>query len=564
MLEYYYCRYDIEDLIHASEIHKPKIQTTVIGQQRLVHFHLAVSKYDIKTGNQIRMTPYRHDADKAFQSHLAMKYGLEDPAKHIRPNGKPSLDDLRTRQTGDIELNAKTEKPTLPMYKQTIAALLADVESVKEAKFLLNGQEDITSVVLKKMKKKDKKTGKLVPGNKYLQIKSILFPGTRSINLRGKGFENLEELYYTPEETAARILAGEFKPTKILSDDDAQAIYKKHQDWWLEEARKLEKKQAPINIDYKKIEKKYAAKFEKKIKAQRVYFVIYKKNIELEQIQGYEIWENNNTRFLLNNDLGIQIYDRKDKIVLQIPDDPEKRRRAVSLALSIAQDKGWDLQAMNITGSEAFRKETQRQIDERYKPTKPIEEEPLPVEPKLYINVIQQLQSDRADKKALQKITPGRIKDIKDILAPRAVIDYAIENFELPGQFYSVYKMKIDDSRTTRKSKNVIDFLTKTCNQPVSDAFKILDNLLQEQNRTQEKLDQRIDDLPGLSGYNIPQIEQTEIKTKDDLLVETDKTKTMANDNKDDYSNPDDDDPDDDDPDDDDPDDDDNDSGLRM
>ncbi|MCP3965979.1 MAG: hypothetical protein GY718_06430, partial [Lentisphaerae bacterium] len=173
MLEYYFCRYDPGDIIHASEIHQPKIQTGIIGNQRFVHFHIAVSKYDVKTGNQLRMIPYRHNVDKAFQSHLALKYGLEDPANHKRLYGKPILEDLRTRQTGNIKLNYEVaDKPTLKQFKENIAKLLGGVEFVDEAKEILRDQDDITSVVFKEMKKKDPKTGRLVPGNKYLQIKS--------------------------------------------------------------------------------------------------------------------------------------------------------------------------------------------------------------------------------------------------------------------------------------------------------------------------------------------------------------------------------------------------------
>ncbi|MCP3965942.1 MAG: hypothetical protein GY718_06235, partial [Lentisphaerae bacterium] len=381
------------------------------------------------------------------------------------------------------------------------------VEFVDEAKEILRDQDDITSVVFKEMKKKDPKTGRLVPGNKYLQIKSNLISKNRGINLRGEGFEGLEKLYYTPEEIADRILTGKYKPIPTSDDAAAQAIFKNHREWWmgkaLEPKNKSKLKALPSKIDYKKIEKKYAAKFEKRIKEQRVFFVIYRHNIEKEQIQGYRIWEKNNTRFLVNSDEGIKIYDRADKIALQLPEDPEKRRKAIALALSIAQKKGWDLKTMKINGSESFKKETQRQIAEIYKPGASAKVEPVPEKSKTYINAVKQLKTDRAEEKDLQKIMPERIKDIKIYLDPQAVIDYAAQKFELPEKIYTVHGAKIKDIRTKRKPRNVIDFLTKTCNQPVAEVFAILDDLLKIQDA------EPLDDL-------LVDPEQTETKIKDD------------------------------------------------
>jgi hypothetical protein len=47
-------------------------------------------------------------------------------------------------------------------------------------------------------------------------------------------------------------------------------------------------------------------------------------------------------------------------------------------------------------------------------------------------------------------------------------------------------KHYIGDKRLKR-ARNVIDFLTKTCNQPIAEVFKALDNLLNIQEEAQDK-----------------------------------------------------------------------------
>lgn len=84
-LEYYFCDYDKHDLIVACEAHRPIIQsdkdkTTGELNQRLLHLHLAVSMLDVTTNNQVRMIPFKFEADKAFQSWMSDKYNLVDPA----------------------------------------------------------------------------------------------------------------------------------------------------------------------------------------------------------------------------------------------------------------------------------------------------------------------------------------------------------------------------------------------------------------------------------------------------------------------------------------------------
>ncbi|NOR80930.1 MAG: hypothetical protein GQ529_08875, partial [Methyloprofundus sp.] len=45
-----------------------------------------------------------------------------------------------------------------------------------------------------------------------------------------------------------------------------------------------------------------------------------------------------------------------------MPDDPIKRCNAVALMLTMAQSKGWNINKLKMTGSEAFKSEVKQQI----------------------------------------------------------------------------------------------------------------------------------------------------------------------------------------------------------
>lgn len=475
MMSYYFCGYGTGKVVCSSEAHKPRIQSSVDQQtgelkQRLLHLHLAVSKYDLETGNQLRMTPYNEAADRAFQSYLCQKYGLVDPADRKRevPITKR---DIIARWKGDLDTSKQTKVADL---RKLFSQLVNDAQDLDEARNTLLETGIVKEVVFKDNKKS---------GNRYLQVQTT--EGTRNINLRGKGFEQLEKLYYDSAELDARTDEGKYRETAKPSMDENRAIWQQHQQWWLGELAKRAPKRK-TKIDYEKTQKKYESYYEKYSREQRRYFVIYRNNIQEESIRGYRIWEKANERYLVNSDLGIQIYDRPDKITLDIPDDPEKRTQAVKLALSIALDKGWDLDTLEVTGSAEFVAETERQISElkaartdAVASPKPIPE-PQP-EPQPKLNAVSQALDDFKEEKT-QRLSKEEIAELKSKLDAHVVIEYAREHYGLLSEHFTVTNSnKIDDERTKAKPRNVVDFLTKTCNISISDALPILQELYEQQ-----------------------------------------------------------------------------------
>ena len=453
MLEYYFCAYDIDKLVHAAEAHRPIMQSIVdksTGElsQRYLHIHSAISKYDPETGNQLRMIPFNLGADKSFQSHLCKKYGLVDPADRKRDIPLSKLD-LIARWKGDHDVTKQTK---VADTRKFLSSLLADVESLEQAKSLVMTTGIANDVVLKTHKS----------GSAYLQVQTNI--GTRNINLRGRGFESLERFNNPSKTTGPRI---------------ANNKWQEHKAWWLEQQQ--ERKPAR-KINYEKATRKYESYYEKYTREQRRYFVIYRNNIQEESIRGYRIYEKNNERHLINNDLGVKIFDKPDRISLRIPDDADKRTKAIKLTLQIAQDKGWNLATLKITGSFEFQQEVAKQIAEIKVSKAPVAfvTQPIP-KPKPPFNAASQaLQLHKQEQH--KRLSAEQIKHLKASLNANDVIKVAAKKYGLLSDHFTVTNdNKIADSRTKAKPKNIIDFLTKTCNLPIQESMQLTHELYEQQ-----------------------------------------------------------------------------------
>lgn len=458
MLEYYFCACDIDNLVHAAEAHRPIVQSIVNKstgelEQRYLHIHSAISKYNVVTGNQVRMTPFNLAADKSFQSHLCKKYGLIDPSERKRGIPK-SKRNLIERWKGDRDVAKQTK---VADTRKFLSLLLSDVESLDEAKAIIIETGIAKDIVLKKHKS----------GNTYLQVQTNL--GTRNINLRGSGFESLGKLYNNQQQPRSDV-----------------NFWQQHKKWWLEQQQE---RKPSRKINYEKTTKKYESYYEKYTREQRKYFVIYRTNIQEEVIRGYQIYENASERYLINNILGVKIFDKPTKISLYIPLNVETRALAVKLALQIAQDKGWNINQMKLTGSYEFQQEVIKQIAEinadKAQKVNATTREPTKIEaPKLQFNAATQaLKYVKA--KRFNSVEAEEIREIKTLLNARDVLNIAIKKYGLKGEYFTVTNdNKITDSRTKAKPKNVIDFLNKTCNEQIQDVMLLTKKLYKQQIKT--------------------------------------------------------------------------------
>ncbi|MCF7971158.1 MAG: hypothetical protein K9L22_08360 [Methylococcaceae bacterium] len=487
LLNYYFCDYNPEDLLVAGEAHRPITQSEVNKStgdvnQRLLHLHLAVSMLDITTDNQVRMIPYKHEADKAFQSLIAEKYDLIDPATRMR-EVKQTKKEIIERWNNNPNTTYKQTK--VSELRKLFSSLLAEgIHDIDDAIKLLKSLDVVAEVNFKQQKS----------GNQYLQVKTTV--ESKNINLRGNGFEALEKLYYTTTELNNRINTGKYKnKNEIPTNEDIVISHKK---WWLTQQEKRKPK-TKKKLDHTLVEKKYENQFKDRIKEARIYYVLYQNTIEESLIQGYTIWEKNNNLYLFNHDLGVKIFDQPNKIIAQIPDNPDARKKVVRLMLAMAKAKGWDINTLKVTGSDTFKKEVAIQIklSQQEKNTLldvhlPIDIDSIKNKTRSKLSAVKQLDYDtKEDNAKKNNLSKKEIESIKTTLNPQIVLDYAFNQYGLIKTHFSVTDNKINDDRTKAKPKNIIDFLTKTCNIPFRDALPILNKMLIDQEAT-EKVNNRL------------------------------------------------------------------------
>ena len=174
--------YDVDrEVIAYAEEHLPKIKYNEKGEKRFRHIHLGIALYNPLSDTKLRTTFANNDfIDSVLQSYVNNKFGLTVPRNHRRSERKPS-------DTGKLRKYYISE--------------LAEVKSKDE----LLGYFGSNNIEYKEVKTKN---------NNYFKI--INNTGN-DINLRGKGFEHIQDMtsdknYVYPEKKKLNELE------KILND----------------------------------------------------------------------------------------------------------------------------------------------------------------------------------------------------------------------------------------------------------------------------------------------------------------------------------------------------------
>lgn len=467
ILSHYYCTTDIDKIINAAEIHVPKIKSydskifddnnekNIID--RYPHMHLMVSKLDPETGNQIRMLPYDNrsqSADKAFQTELCRKYGLDDPKDFKRKNNV-TREDILNRFNG-----VNNEKPTINQYRNALSGLVKNADSIKNAKDIIMKTGAFKSV-------KFIKTGK----NTYLKAEPKKH--FKSINLRGKGFENLNKYYYP--KSYKNTLRQELKTNKEIID--------RHKNWFIDSENKRgnnRENNKSLETRYNKEVKKYENYFEKYTREQRRYFMVYKNEIKDTLIDNYRIYEKANEKHLVNRTDGITIIDKPDVVSVSMSSKGESLERSIALAITLAANKGWDVKTLKVTTNNiVYKKEFEKQIAE-YVNHNPVTSVAAPneahnaVQPPIFNSTSEAVKDVLGSK---TKLNSNNFETIKRELSAESVMQYAVKYLGANTEHYEIVDNKIRDTRTRQKPRNVIDFLTKTMDMKMSDATPILIDL---------------------------------------------------------------------------------------
>jgi len=236
----------------------------------------------------------------------------------------------------------------------------------------------------------------------------------------------------------------------------------------------------------------------------------------------HKIWEKNNERFLINTDKKIKIYDRHDKISLDLPDGQKERQEAIKLALSVAALKGWDIDKMSVNGSHSLKKEVRRQIVELKADKAKVEVKEQKIEKKkekkkLPPNAVTQSLTDVKEKQ-IERLSKEQIQSIKDKLNANILLKYAEHKYNiLISDFEITNDNKINDKRNKQKPKNVIDFMTKTCNISFKEVLPELHKLYIEQEKKENTAKMKIGISNDKSLASVSDWQEKEITTFTEL-----------------------------------------------
>lgn len=170
VIDYYTAGYQKGgEVVAYAELHDPIKKQDENGKERHPHIHISISSHNPLTDNKIQFMPPNLKEDSNFQAYLNEKYGGINPLERERQN-RPKPWQTKTADRRQ-ELKAVTDNAK-------------DLPGLKNA---LKEYQSVRGDIEKAQKVETKR-------NTYFKLQ---FKDGQNINLRGKGFEHLEDIAAT-------------------------------------------------------------------------------------------------------------------------------------------------------------------------------------------------------------------------------------------------------------------------------------------------------------------------------------------------------------------------------
>ena len=434
--------YDIDnEVIAYGECHEPKVKEEVNGrtgaiQKRRTHIHIGISYLNPLSDTKLQTTFYNNSyISDTIDKYIAKKHGLT-----YVPEKAPSDNDIDNPSQMTINRNILKEATKNFTTKKELYNYFDE-----------NGIEyDFTN-----KKSNTKQSNVYVYNDKGGKI-----------HLRGKDFPNIEIMHNdTLNDTTKQSYIKELK-TKSLQElgDILETYYKTNRIPLIDKRRSKETKQI-LNDIYKQSDNDIVNdKVNSFSSLQAKIFYKHYKHLVTTNLKGYSVDTKQSDRVkFIHKAKDIKVTDLGDKITANA--STKNLEEKVKLMIDIAIAKGWNLSSINITGSDAFKKEAYRQIADIVRAENE-KKQTLPLQQTAVIKGIQQPKTvaqylAREHKEKLQaKALP--LAELKKELSAERVLSYAVEKYKLDATQYEVTEdNKINNLGNKAKPKNVIDFLQK-------------------------------------------------------------------------------------------------------
>ena len=416
-ITHYTSGYDIDnEVIAYAEMHSPIIKFEH-DKERLPHIHLGIMLYNPQTDKKLKQHFFNQYIDETFKSYTNEKYNLTQPRDYARQRNKNT----------QILLNRK--------------ALIEQTKNIHTKQELLDFLTQ-NNYQFREIKTKN---------NHYFKI---INPNGKDINLRGKGFENLD---FTQKEALPYTNKSFFEKEQIL-----KSFYEKRK------MAMLPRRQP------KKATKKSQEVQENSLQSyqQKIAFNIYQTRLHTNLSTFFiDTTHKSKIRFI-SNAKHIEVHDCGDKIIGKHTSNIQEQ---VALMLDIAIAKEWNLSTLKISGTKEFKEECERQIAYKLqaKYEAPQRKQTRPKSP------LDSLLQTEQDKKV---INSTNLDVLKRELNAQSVLDYAIKHYKLNTHNYRLTEdNKINNIQNRQKPKNIIDFFCHELNIQANVAINICNNLYKQQ-----------------------------------------------------------------------------------
>ncbi|MCK5855837.1 MAG: hypothetical protein KAG56_11505, partial [Sulfurovaceae bacterium] len=398
--------YDLDnEVIAYAELHDPKVKyekhpRTGELQKRYKHIHIALSYLNPLSDTKLQTTFYNNSyISDTIDKYIAKKHGLGF-AIAKEPN------DAHVDRETIMSLNRQElKKATKGFLREDELFNFFDANGIKYGFTNKNSKTKQNNVYVF-----NEKGGK--------------------IHLRGRDFPNIEIMMnpnYSDELKSGYIKELKGKSLEELGDI-LETYYKDNRIPLIDKRRSKETKEI-LNDIYKQDNNSKAndninqfSSFQEKI------FYKHYKQLLTTNLKGYYIDTHNEERVTFTHKAKeIKVYDLGNKIKTDA--NHKNLEEKVALMLDIALAKNWEMDSLEITGSDVFKKEAFKQIldriekEKRYKPKL----KPSSPEIKRAKTLTQHLAKEQKEKKEEERTA---VQELKQMLKAQSVLEYAVREYK--------------------------------------------------------------------------------------------------------------------------------------
>jgi len=445
--------YDIDnEVIAYAEIHDPKVKEEANArtgeiQKRRKHIHIGISYLNPLSDTKLQTTFYNNSyISDTIDKYIAKKHGLT-----YVPEKAPSDDDIDKPSQMTINRNILKDATKDFVNKEELYNYL-DENSIRY---------DFTN------KKSDTKQSNIYVYNDK----------GGKIHLRGKDFPNIEIMHNPTLNDKTKVSYIKELRTKSLQElgDILETYYKTNRIPLIAKKRNKETtkllkdiyKQSDNNIENDKVNSFTSL--------QAKIFYKHYKHLVTTNLKGYYVdtKESDKVKFT-NKAKDIEVTDLGDKITANA--STKNLEEKVKLMVDIAIAKNWNLSTLDITGSDAFKKEAHKQIADIIR-LENMTKKTLSLQTVVTVKgierpktVVQYLVKENTEKKQVGKIN---LSDLKKNLDAKIVLNYVVKKYKLDVNQYEITAdNKINNLGNRQKPKNVIDFFQKEINLTSKEAIE--------------------------------------------------------------------------------------------